>query len=89
MAKLIATEPALAYEDLMAARISGSMASVFEAICPGLSTRLAVELSNVRDKPTSTLLGSHSNWRLQWTDQVQKIFVALGLDEANKLLGYA
>lgn len=88
MAKLVASEPALAYEDLMAARIPAGMTSVFDAISPGLSNRLAVELSNVRNQPTSTLSSTHSNWRLHWTDQVQNIFVALGLDEANKLLGY-
>jgi hypothetical protein len=88
MAKLVASESALDFEDMLAARIPVAIAAVFDAICPGLSSRLETELSNVRDHPTSTLSSARSRWQDDWTDQVQKLFVALGLEAANKLLGY-
>lgn len=88
MAHLIADRPALAFEDMISANIPEELRDQFDAIRPGLSADVAAGLAAVRGRATSTLSKERSDWRAHWSPKIQQIFVALGLEEANRHLGY-
>jgi hypothetical protein len=84
----VANQPALTFEEISEGKIADEVAVTLDAIRPGLSTAFAEGLLAVRGTKTSTLSGARSEWSQHWTDEIQAIFTALGLEEANRRLGY-
>jgi hypothetical protein len=88
MAMHVAKESSLSYDDMILGRVSDSAKPALEAIRPGLSDHIADCLRGVTDAPTSTLSNVRSDWTSVWTDEIEAVFAATGLKEANHLLGY-
>ncbi len=84
----VANQPALTFEEISEGKIADEVAVTLDAVRPGLATAFAEGLLAVRGTKTSTLSGARSEWSQHWTGEIQAIFTALGLEEANRRLGY-
>jgi hypothetical protein len=89
MALRAASEPALAFEDMIRGQVSPAAVDALEAIRPGLSEVLATCLQRALGTETSTLSDARSDWRSRWNGELESVFTAVGLKEANQLLGYS
>ena len=88
MAFFIAGKPAFSYEGMVRAEIPDNVLPELEQVLPGFAARIAQGLRMSLGTPTSTQSGARSDWRTLWSDDIQRIFEALGLQEANRALGY-
>lgn len=84
----VANQPALTFEDISEGKVADEVAVTLDEIRPGLSTAFAEGLLSVRGKKSSTLSSARSEWSQHWTGEIQAIFTALGLEDANRRLGY-
>jgi hypothetical protein len=89
MALQVAAEPALAFEDIIEGRITSAARETLEDIRPGLSETLVGCLQRSLGAPTSTFSGVRSDLRSNWNSELDAVFRATGLDEANHALGYS
>lgn len=88
MAFFIAGRPAFSYEGMVRAEIPGDVLDELEQVRPGFAAEIAQGLRVSRGSSTSTQSGARSDWHAVWSDDVQRIFEALGLQDANRALGY-
>ena len=89
MAELVSGEACLAFEDMICGRVSPGVEGALDAIRPGLASSLAACLATVTGVQTSTLSDARSDWRRQWNSELDAVFSATGLKEANQALGYS
>lgn len=88
MAFFIAGKPAFSYEGMVRAEIPDNVLPELEQMRRGFAAEIAHGLRVSLGAATSTQSGARSDWRTLWSDDIQRIFEALGLQEANKALGY-
>ena len=84
----VANQPALTFEDISEGKVADEVAVTLDEVRPGLSTAFAEGLLSVRGTKSSTLSSARSEWSQHWTGEIQAIFTALGLEDANRRLGY-
>ena len=88
MSRFIADRTAISYEDMIHAKIPKAIRRELERVRPGFADKVAYGLRVSLGTSTSTQSGARSDWRTLWSEDVQRIFEALGLQEANRALGY-
>lgn len=89
LAQNFSTEPQLRYEDLFVGHIPRPIKRILDRFERGLSLKLTKSVLAVHGKSTPTLSPKRSVWQDHWTDDIELMFNALGLADANRALGYA
>lgn len=87
-ASLPSMQTAVRFEDIERGVLNGEYEENLDRLKLGLYDELCASLKCTAGVKTSTWSGGRSNWETYWSSEVEKVFVALGLRDANHILGY-